>query len=221
MLPTRFLFRFSVPCRYRQALWTDRGAGLDETYRLPSLAALEDRAEMAEVRAAWSEAGLAFTVRVHGKRQPAWCRGTRAEDSDGFQVWVDTRDVHNVHRAGRFCHRFIFLPSGAGRRMEEPLAEPLPINRAKELPRPAGPGQLRVHSEKRVDGYLLEALIAAGALTGFDPQEHPRLGFTYALLDRELGEQTFSVGSPMPYQEDPSLWATLELTKSPYSASGT
>ena len=49
------------------------------------------------------------------------------------------------------------------------------------------------------------------AITGFDPQEHPRLGFTYAVIDRELGEQTLTVGSPMPYQEDPSLWATLEL----------
>ena len=28
-----------------------------------------------------------------------------------------------------------------------------------------------------------------------------------------LGEHTFTVGSPMPYQEDPSLWATLEMIK--------
>ena len=53
--------------------------------------------------------------------------------------------------------------------------------------------------------------LAAEALTGYDPAEHPQLGFTYAVLDRELGEQTFAVGSPMLYQEDPSLWATLEL----------
>ena len=50
-------------------------------------------------------------------------------------------------------------------------------------------------------------------LTGFDPEEHPRLGFTYAVIDRELGEQTFGVGRPMPYQEDPGLWATLELVR--------
>ena len=55
--------------------------------------------------------------------------------------------------------------------------------------------------------------MTAEALTGFDPQEHPRLGFTYAVVDRELGEQTLGVGSPMPYQEDPSLWATLELVR--------
>ena len=50
-------------------------------------------------------------------------------------------------------------------------------------------------------------------MTGFDPAEHPQLGFTYAVLDRELGEQTFAVGRPMQYQEDPSLWATLELER--------
>ena len=48
-------------------------------------------------------------------------------------------------------------------------------------------------------------------MMGFEPGEHPRLGFTYAVIDRELGEQTFSVGRPMPYDEDPGLWATLEL----------
>jgi hypothetical protein len=50
-------------------------------------------------------------------------------------------------------------------------------------------------------------------MTGFDTAEHSRLGFTYAVIDRELGQQTFGVGGPMPYQEDPSLWATLELQR--------
>jgi len=213
LLPQRFLFRLAVPCRYRERLWTAEGAGLDEGYRLVSFAELEQQATMADVRAAWSEAGLAFTVRVEGKRQAAWCRATRPEDSDAFQVWIDTRDVHNVHRASRFCHRFIFLPGGAGRRLDEPVAEWLAINRAREHPRPVEPGQLQVRSEKRIHGYVLHAYVSAEALTGFDPGEHPRLGFNYAVVDRELGQQTLGAGSPMPYQEDPSLWATLELVK--------
>jgi len=211
LVPARFLFRFSLPCRYRRPLWTSEGAGLDERYRLVGLAELEDRATPADVRAAWSEEGLAFTLRVEGKRQAPWCRAGKPEDSNGLQVFIDTRDVHNVHRAGRFCHRFVFLPGGSGRRFEVPVAEWLPIHRAREQPRAIGPGQLQVRSEKRIDGYLLEGFIPAEALTGFDPQEHPRLGFNYAVIDRELGEQTLSAGSPMPYQEDPSLWATLEL----------
>ena len=213
LLPTRFLFRFSAPCAYRDPLWSDKGAALDETYRLVSFAELEDRPAPADVRAAWSEKGLALAVRVTGKRQPPWCRASRAEDSDGLQVFIDTRDVHGIHRAGRFCHRFAFLPGGSGPRFDRPVAQWLPINRAKEQPRAIPPGKLAVRSEKRIDGYLLEAFIAAEALTGFDPAEHPRLGFTYGVVDRELGEQTFSVGTPMPYQEDPSLWATLELIK--------
>jgi hypothetical protein len=213
LLPTRFLFRFSLPCQYREPLWTKDGAGLDERYRLASLAELEERPTWADVRAAWSEAGLVFAVRVEGKLQPPWCRATRPEDSDGLQLWIDTRDVHNVHRAGRFCHRLIFLPGGGGRRLDEPTAAWLAINRAREQPRPVNPEQLRARGERLGNGYRMEAFVPAEVLTGFDPQEHPRLGFTYAVIDRELGEQTLTVGSPMPYQEDPSLWATLELVK--------
>lgn len=213
LLPTRFLFRFSAPCRYHDPLWTADGAKLSEKHRLVGLAELEGRAVWADLRAAWSEAGLAFAVRVEGKRQPPWCRPGRVEDSDGLQLWIDTRDVHNVHRAGRFCHRFVFLPGGGGRRMEQAVAEVLPINRARELPQPVREGLLKARCETRNDGYLLEAFLPAATLTGFDPAEHPRLGFTYAVIDRELGEQTFGVGSPMPYQEDPSLWATLELVR--------
>ncbi len=213
LLPKRFLFRFSVSCLYRDPLWTAEGVALNEKHRLVSFAELEDRATTADVRAAWSEAGIAFAVCVAGKRQPPWCRENRVEDSDGLQIFIDTRDVHNIHRAGRFCHRFVFMPGGGGPRLDRPVATWLPIHRAREEPRPIRPEQLQVRSEKRVDGYLLEAFIPAEALTGFDPDEHPRLGFTYAVVDRELGEQTLGVGAPMPYQEDPSLWATLELTK--------
>lgn len=213
LLPTRFLFRFSAVCRHRDPLWTAKGAGLDESYRLPQLVELEGRPAWAEVRAAWSEAGLVFAAHVRGKKQPPWCREARLDDSDSLQVWIDTRDVHNVHRASRFCHRFVFLPCGGGSRLERPLAGWLPINRAREQPDLVQVDKLQTSCQRQGHDYILEALIPAEALTGFDPTEHPRLGFTYAVIDRELGQQTFGVGSPMPYQEDPSLWATLELKR--------
>ncbi|HYW80495.1 MAG TPA: hypothetical protein VE890_13010 [Thermoguttaceae bacterium] len=213
-MPKRFLFRFSAPCHYHQPLWTAKGAKLGARYRLPNFAELEERANAADLRAAWSEEGIAFSLKVEGKKQPPWCRESRLEDSDGLHLFVDTRDVHNVHRASRFCHHFLFLPSGGGDQGDTPIAQAMPIARARENPRPIETGQLHVRSEKRINGYVLDAMIDAEALTGFDPGEHPRLGFTFALIDRELGEQTFSVGGPMPYQSDPSLWATLELVKS-------
>lgn len=211
LIPGRFLFRFAAQCPRRDPLWTAAGAALDDAAALPALGELEGRRAFAEVRAGWSQQGLAFTVIVKGKSQPFWCRDSRMEDSDGLHLWIDTRDVHNVHRATRFCHRFLFLPGGGGPRHDDPMGVMLPIHRAKEHPRPIGPGILQARSRKLADGYRLDALLPAEVLTGFEPAEHPRLGFTYAVSDRELGEQTFSLGSPMNYDEDPSLWATLEL----------
>jgi hypothetical protein len=213
LIPARFLFRFAVPCLWRSPVWSATGAGLGEEFRLLNCSDLEPGNKSVDVRAAWSDEGLVFAARVEGKTQAPWCRESRPDDSDGLRVWIDTRDTHNIHRATRFCHQFIFMPTGTGRGLEEPVAEQLLINRARENAKPIRPGILQIRREKRVDGYILEAFVSAAALTGFDPAEHPRLGFTYALVDRELGEQTFSCPSDFPYRDDPSLWSTLELVK--------
>ena len=213
LLAPTFLFRFSVPLLHQERPWSAKGVQLDEAFRLPSFGELEDRPLFADVRGAWGEAGLVFTMRVAGKKQPPWCRSSRMEDSDGFHLWIDTRDTHNIHRATRFCHRFAFLPTGGGRRLTDPVAEQLLINRTRENPKPVAERMLKIRSETRVDGYLVEAHIPAEALTGYDPASHSRLGFTYAVMDRELGWQTFSVGSEFPFDEDPSLWGTLELDR--------
>lgn len=213
LIAPRFLFRFAAPLLYHATPFSEEGLQLGEPYRLLNLAEIDGRKSLADVRAAWSEEGLAFSVRVEGKKQPPWCRESRLEDSDGLQVWIDTRDTHNIHRASRFCHRFVFLPGGGGRKLQQPIADQLIINRARENAKAIRPQILKIRSEKRIDGYRIEAFLPAEALTGYDPVEHPRLGFTYALYDRELGLQTFSAGGEYPYAEDPSVWATLELVK--------
>jgi hypothetical protein len=211
LLSPRLLFRFSLPCLRHEPLWPKGGATLGPEFTLPALGDLDQDRRFAEVRAAWSPEGLAFTVRVEGKRQQPWCRDSRPDESDGLRVFLDTRDTHNVHRASRFCHGFIFMPAGTGRALDEPAAEPMLINRAKENAKPVRPGVLQARREKRVDGYILDAFIPAVALHGFDPSEHPRLGFNYAVVDRELGIQSLSCSVEFPYAEDPSLWTTLEL----------
>lgn len=211
LLTPTFLFRFSAPCAYRaEAVEPIR---LTERDALPAFAALDGQPPLAEVRAAWSERGLAFTVEVRGKQQHPWCRESQPDSSDGVRLWIDTRDTHNVHRATRFCHQFVFLPAGRGPNLDEPVAEQLAIHRARDQARAVPPGVLAARKERRRGGYVLDLFVPGQALTGWDPAEHRKLGFTYAVLDRELGEQVFVGSAELPYREDPSLWGTLELER--------
>ena len=211
LLAPTFLFRFSVPCHRQNTLWKRKGIALPVGCRLPSFGELEGRPLFADLRAGWNDDGLGFYLRVSKKKQSVWCRDSRIEDSDGLHLWIDTRDTHSIHRAGRFCHRFAFLPQGLGRDGAQPVSKLLTINRARENPKSIDERHLQVRSEERIDGYVLHAHIPGKLLTGFDPQEHPRLGFTYAVTDRELGWQTFSIGPEFPFAEDPSLWGSLDL----------
>jgi hypothetical protein len=213
LLPPSFLFRFAAPCRHAAKLWTPKGVELGNDYLLPNFAELDDAPQRVEVRAAWNELGLVFSIAASGKKQSPWCRENRIEDSDGVYLWIDTRDTHNIHRASRFCHQFVFLPSGGGSRQDEPVAELIAINRARENPKPIRPGSLGIVNCKFNGGYRLDVAIPAAALTGFDPAEHPRLGFHWAVIDREIGEHTFCCPPGLPYREDPSTWGTLELVK--------
>ena len=43
-------------------------------------------------------------------------------------------------------------------------------------------------------------------MTGYDPEQQPRVSIYYAVIDRELGWQTLSLGPEFPVMDDPSLW---------------
>jgi hypothetical protein len=211
LLTPVFLFRFEAPCYRYDGGWARGGVDLSEAYRLPAFRELEGKPSYADVRAAWSAAGFWFRVQIAGKSQLAWCRKNRIEDSEGLQIWIDVRDTQGVHRAGRYAHRYVFLPFGDGPRSEDPCCSMLPINRARENPTFVEPSQFLVHSEKRPDGYVLHAHVPTATMTGFDPTQFPRVGFNYAIMDREHGWQTYGVGPEFPITEDPSLWGSLEL----------
>jgi hypothetical protein len=219
VLAPRFLFRFAVPILRNDATWKLGGVQLDESHRLLNLAELDANSDdrerqFADVRGAWHPQGLIFNVSVTGKDQPVWCREGRLEDSDGIQVWIDTRATLNIHRASRYCHRYAFLPAGGGRGNAEPVADQLLINRARENARPIRPRELQVAAKLTTNGYQLAAFVPAIALGGYDPHQHREIGFTYAVYDRELGLQTFASGPTFPFDEDPTCWAMLELVDS-------
>lgn len=205
-----FLFRFSARCQSISP--APKGpAWLDESFRLPWVGELDGQSAFADVRVGWNKSGLCVCLGVTNKQQNLWCRENRLEDSDGIQFWVDTRDTHNVHRAGRYCHRFAATPVGTGRRQDEPFVGMLAIPRARESPRESDDRLLKVSAKVTAKGYQLAVFVPSAALTGYETPDVSKLGFAYAVRDKEHGLQTFPYGRDFPFEEDPSVWGTLEL----------
>jgi hypothetical protein len=130
---------------------------------------------------------------------------------DCVQLGIDTRDTRNVHRATRFCHRFVAtLRPGKGRALEVDVVQK-PIARAVADAPTAKPGTVQSRAERTLSGWRLELFFPAESLHGYDPETNRRLGITYQVTDPDRGDQFLGVGREFPIGEDPSLWATLSL----------
>jgi hypothetical protein len=186
---------------------------LPAEHGIDNFAGMDGLKNFADVRIGWNQLGLGLQVEVRGKQQLAVGNPERPRSSDGVTLWIDTRDARTNHRAGRYCHQFHFLAAGAGAEHDEPAFVQAKINRALEDAPFAPASSVAFLMHPRKSGYTLEAFVPASALNGFDPDEHPRLGFFYSVHDDELGEQLLTLTPEFPFWEDPSLWSVLELTK--------
>ena len=214
LIPHRFLLRIAHPCRYVKEMPLRKDArllDLSAEHRIDNFAGMDAEKNFADVSLAWNELGIGLQVEVRGKQQLPVGNAERPRGSDGVTLWLDMRDGRTSHRASRYCHQFHLLATGAGPEHDEPAVVQTKINRALEdAPiAPAGSILLKVNPKK--SGYVLEAFLPASALNGYDPDEHKRLGFFYAVRDDELGEQLLSLSPEFPFWEDPSLWSLLEL----------
>ncbi|MFO0879293.1 MAG: hypothetical protein U0840_18260 [Gemmataceae bacterium] len=217
LVPHRFLFRVSHPCRYVPDIPDN-----DETlFHLPATCRLDNQADMdgrrnfADIRLAWNEGGLAIEVEVRGKEQLPTGDATRPQSSDGITLWVDTRDSRTSHRASRFCHQFHALPVGGGPERDEAMIVQAKIHRATQ-DAPLTPAEgLLFRCQRKAAGYRLALFLPAEALAGFDPEQNPRMGFFYLVRDAELGEQSLGAATDLPVAEDPTLWSVLELVGKP------
>ena len=211
-IPKNLLFRYRVNCqKFDGKPGSDFELG--EAYRMPHLGSFEAQIEFADVRIGWHEKGLFVSVSIDKKKQSLWCRPSDLLDSDGLQMWIDTRDTHNVHRATKFCHWFVILPS-SGPKDDKPMVSMLKINRSRGDSPTINRTPVKVSSKITKKGYELRAFIPGETLNGWNAAEHRNLGFNYGILDRELGWQTLAIGPQLPVQEDPSLWQTLHLATS-------
>lgn len=215
LVPNRFLFDFELPIRYRVEPPSVTGDldEWDEKYLLPDLCRLEGQRPFGAVYAAWNEDGLYVAASVAGKRRPLRCDPGEFWKSDHLRICVDFRDARNIKRATRFCQQFYLLPTGGGAGGDRPVGGAHKIRRAREDPPTVPPGRIRVGARITTDGYSMDAQLPADCLSGFDPVEHPRIGFYYMLEDHDHGQQCLTVGDDLYWYVDPSTWATGVLTR--------
>jgi hypothetical protein len=216
LIPHRFLFRLSYRCRYVKKMPLDDEESLLDLppeCRIDNYATIDGLTNFADFRMGWNESGIGIQVEVRGKDAPPQGSRDQPRGSDGLTVWIDTRGDRTSHRASRYCHQFHFLAAAGGSAKDEPVFVQTKINRALQDGPIAEVDEVPLHVEAVKDGYRLEAFLPASILNGFNPEDHPQLGFFYTVRDLELGEQTLSIGSDFPFADDPSLWSTIELAK--------
>ena len=208
-IPRNLLFRCKFGCPRLKA--EPKGfAQFDPAGEVPLLGLFEGQHPYARLRCGWMDEAFFLGLSVRGKTQSLWVKPSQPLESDGMQFWIDTRDTHNVHRATRYCHWFVACPSPVGGR-ESASCGMLRINRAKEDAPTINRGKVVSSGSLVAGGYDLMLKIPASLLNGWSPQEQRLIGFSAAVIDRELGWNTLGVGSDLPLAEDPSLWSTLEL----------
>ncbi len=186
------------------------GAGAAETVN-PAEAAVGPL----DTRIAWSEEGLTFQFVLRGKLRRPYCRLSDLEHSDGIEIYVDTRNTKNVHRATRYCHRFVFLPGGGGPGEKDPYGSMLKINMARGEPATMGAYQPHVECKLSSTGYRLTCHLSRQYLEGWSPSEQPEVGLFFHLRDAELGHICLAYDKQLPVGEDPSLWPTAFLARMP------
>lgn len=234
-IPQNFLFRLRFPIkRAPEDLNVDvlPAEALDHSYRIPfwSLYSLPegfdkrsgepgvieasnpDIEDRFDFRAAWSNEGLFFTIVVAQKNAQRFWTHTDLRIADCVRLCLDTRDVKEIHRGSRFCHKFLFYPLvGESEDVAKPYAQWAPINRAKASPNAVDVSEFRMATEKREDGYAFSVFVPGTTLTGFDPEDLNRVGFHYVVRDSQFGAFVLQHSEPAPCEDDPSLWATLVL----------
>lgn len=166
-----------------------------------------------DTRIAWSEEGLTLQFTLTGKTRRPYCRLNDLEHSDALEVFVDTRNTKTVHRATRYCHRFLYLPTGTGPSEKDPYGSMLKIHLARGEPPTMGAFQPQVESKIMANGYQMTCHLSRKYLEGWAPAEQPEIGLYFQLRDSELGHIHFAYDRQLPVSEDPSLWPTAFLAK--------
>ena len=214
LVPNRLLFRFEFPLRYRSAPAIDGDlSDWSDDHLLPNLGRLDDRPGFGRIWMGWNESGLYLACRVEGRSSPFRCDPKQYWKGDNLRLCTDMRDTREIKRGSRYCRQFYFLPSGGGHDGRSPVAGIAKVPRATENAPHVSGDLLEIAAKRTGQSYAIEAFIPAEALSGFDPDEHRRIGIYTMLEDAELGQQYLTVGDELNWNIDPSTWATAVLAR--------
>jgi hypothetical protein len=209
----RAFFALEVPIHHREKAPRIDGTLRDWSakYLLPPTCEIDGVAPHTDVYAAWNEAGFYIAFDCPERVGPPAVDPRQWWKGDGFRVCIDTRDARENKRGTRFCHLFYALPVGGGKNGRQPVVGIHDLSRAKETPTGIDIGQIQVaaHVERRHVG--LEMIIPAAAMHGWDPLEHPRIGFYYKVKSLGQEPQQLTVPDELGWNTDPSTWATAVL----------
>jgi hypothetical protein len=209
----RAFFRFSVPVQRAPAKLRIDGdlKEWSEEHLLPDLTAIEGKPGYAKVYAGWSPEGLSLALHVPNKKK-VHCDLRNLLRGDGLILWLDTRDSRMVHRATQYCHSLRVYPRGPKPSDRTPVIQRQRVTWQPELQPPK-------FDEKKMKAatfvgkgfYNLELFMPSDSLHGYAPEECARLGLFVQVVDHEHGEQFWPCPAPLPFWQDPSLWAAVEL----------
>ena len=211
-IPQRTFFHYTHPCPFRRNSPKINGnlRDWDDTQRVPDLMPIEGQEGYASMYMAWNDDALYFGLEV--PRKSSYKIDPREPTAgDCLELFLDTRDVKDAHRANRYCHRFYFLPGGTGKDGKAPIGRQSSVDKAREQAPPCPEETIKVGLRRLKRSYQMEILLPAQGLNGYDPREFNRIGFTYVLHDSEHGMQSWSAGREVPVTQDPGTWGTVEF----------
>lgn len=168
-------------------------------YCLPSTTHLFSEMEFSELYMGWSQEQISMIVEVSGR-----------SDEDIVDLFFDTRDLKTKSTITKFCHHFRFTPEREEGYFGHEMTyfqgdDSHPLAFSKDL-------QIEVKSNSR--SYQLKIELPSFCLFGYDPEQFPRMGFTYRIGRGSLPAQHFSVSDDeFSVEKNPSLWGTINLIK--------
>lgn len=180
----------------------------DKKFRFPSTQFLSGEETPFHFNMGWCEEGIAFQVETQEPFQHP--NFPNLIEGDSIELFFDTRDSKTGSVITRFCHHFYFLPQAIDGHQKGEITR----FRQEDTHELANPKDLELFVHKRGDTTRLKGFIKKEALFGFDPNQFSRLGFTYRINQRYGGSVHFAVKTEeFNLEQEPSLWASITLTK--------